>query len=1134
MPSYKKFTCGFFSNSLNFITYNLPTSRAQKDSIFTHLSNILERGYPTRPTHFLENILNDIEPSFSWQNIEGSNPTNLKVFEPYWDPVIKGNDEDSSYPALTFFKERIDQHLPEYSFIKNLLIPECKFEDILFTDPAKFNIPPNSAVDFFLPQADLVIEIDGPQHNVDPQKKIDRRREIALEKHGVATHRIPTKNIHENSDAMSRYFIALKKKLDANKEIQEIKVFLKLETPPFPKFSLELIAISRLQRLLVDFFENSESFDGKEIFEVKSDFNSEIDWPDIAIKDLENSYKIICEHHGSKINFPIKSVRLVDTFSESKDVKKIDLSVLKHNDASQKIIDTIYCFNALSNFNYLESPRDNSKKVFKIEKSEGVDHFKITSFPGLKGSLEKFNRTFLGLEDFRNGQFEIISAAVTNPAVLGLIPTGGGKSLCFQTLGIFEGGCQVIVCPITALIRDHVLELNKFGISERADYISSEKKGADAEYVLAKFKSGLLKFLFVSPEQFQKKEIRAQLRQLGERRLISRVIIDEVHCMSEWGHDFRTSYLNLASTIDSYLNAVPVMCLTATAALRVIEDIQIEFDISDDQVLYFMQDTRDELDFQLISDPNKLERLNEVIKNRVENDQLDNSKAFIVFSAIANDNTRRNRLGVDGISKYLRKQNSNLKIGIFTGKKPKNWVGNEEFEHIGIQNSERKDFAEYKSLVQKKYKENQVAGIIATKAFGMGVNKPNVRLTVHYGIPQSMEALYQEAGRAGRDKKKAECITIFTPEKKVPEDLHDPNSTLENIADIQNKMESQTKGGDLTQLLYFLTNSNKTIPQELEECLAELKSLRNLGSDGIFILSDEQLNEKGESGERPKEKVIFRLKQLGFISDWTVDFKSKQYEVIWKDQSLKELSSSILSTISKYTGDTSESLKKENEIEGILNSESPDKEAALIKVLLEWNYDHFVYQRRQSLKNVYEACENFKDPKQFKEQLENYFRVDKSFSTIGTILKSTPKDCISLVCGLLQNKNGNLVSQNKINNLNATILRYLESYQNNPGVNLLSALLRLQKNEFSNADGKQRFELFLDNFQTFSEFEPMLPELIKLISQFKPEVQEDGFDVIFDRFPNLKLANLVLDFAESNRAEKIVLEDVNRRLEALI
>ena len=104
-----------------------------------------------------------------------------------------------------------------------------------------------------MPQADLVIEIDGPQHNVDPQKKIDRRREIALEKHGVATHRIPTKNIHENSDAMSRYFIALKKKLDANKEIQEIKVFLKLETPPFPKFSLELIAISRLQRLLVDF-----------------------------------------------------------------------------------------------------------------------------------------------------------------------------------------------------------------------------------------------------------------------------------------------------------------------------------------------------------------------------------------------------------------------------------------------------------------------------------------------------------------------------------------------------------------------------------------------------------------------------------------------------------------------------------------------------------------------------------------------------------------------------------------------------------------------------------------------------------------------------------------------------------------
>ena len=195
------------------------------------------------------------------------------------DPVIKGNDEHSSYPAC-FFKERIDQHLPEYSFIKNLPIPECKFEDILFTDPAKFNIPPNSAVDFFC-QSDLVIEIDGPQHNVDPQKLIDAG--ISW-KTWCCNPRIPTKNIHENSDAMSRYFIALKKKLDANKEIQEIKVFLKLENPPFPKFSLELIAISRLQRLLVDFFDNSESFDGKEIFEIKSDFNSEIDWPVLRSK----------------------------------------------------------------------------------------------------------------------------------------------------------------------------------------------------------------------------------------------------------------------------------------------------------------------------------------------------------------------------------------------------------------------------------------------------------------------------------------------------------------------------------------------------------------------------------------------------------------------------------------------------------------------------------------------------------------------------------------------------------------------------------------------------------------------------------------------------------------------------------
>ena len=140
-----------------------------------------------------------------------------------------------------------------------------------------------------------------------------------------------------------------------------------------------------------------------------------------------------------------------------------------------------------------------------------------------------------------------------------------------------------------------MLELNQFGFEKRAEYISAEIVGDEREFILQNLDEGKLKFLFLSPEQFQKAEFRTRLQTLGHKSRINRIVIDEVHCISEWGHDFRTAYLNLADTIASLIPEVPILCLTASAALKVIEDIQIEFKIEDDNILYFMQDSRDEL-----------------------------------------------------------------------------------------------------------------------------------------------------------------------------------------------------------------------------------------------------------------------------------------------------------------------------------------------------------------------------------------------------------------------------------------------------------------------------------------------------------------------------------------------------------
>ena len=197
----------------------------------------------------------------------------------------------------------------------------------------------------------------------------------------------------------------------------------------------------------------------------------------------------------------------------------------------------------------------------------------------------------------------------------------------------------------------------------------------------------------------------------------------------------------------------------------------------------------------------------------------------------------------------------------FSGSRPKNWEAS-DFEHLGLSTPKQKV-----TILQTKgpnaFKQNKLKGIVATKAFGMGVNKPNIRLAIHYGMPQSMESLYQEAGRAGRDKKPANCITLFTREQKVPDELHDPDTSLEKIIKISR--EHETSNGDLSQQLFFLTSSNKAIIIETDECVRELKIAREISKkqdlNGLawLPLREEQDDEHSNRRERTKEKIIYRL-----------------------------------------------------------------------------------------------------------------------------------------------------------------------------------------------------------------------------------------------------------------------------------
>ena len=184
------FSCGFFSESLNFDVTNRRKPKKEVNRNAQSVIDFLERGYPTRPTHYLISKLREHDPNFSWEELKNLEPILLRPFSPDYGSTIKGSDEHQLFPAQTFFNQLIDKHLPDYNFIKNLLIPECKFSDILAFDIEAVGAEQDWEVDFFFPQIDLVIEIDGLQQREHVQRTIDRRRYKILRNHVIRQHRV--------------------------------------------------------------------------------------------------------------------------------------------------------------------------------------------------------------------------------------------------------------------------------------------------------------------------------------------------------------------------------------------------------------------------------------------------------------------------------------------------------------------------------------------------------------------------------------------------------------------------------------------------------------------------------------------------------------------------------------------------------------------------------------------------------------------------------------------------------------------------------------------------------------------------------------------------------------------------------
>jgi len=1081
----KKFSANYCKCNGNFIIKGIKKVSKEIPYISTIkiVKNIINRGNPTIMSKYLKEQYD--------YNIKGDDGyyrllSNSKI---NWSESIKGSNVNLDNPALDFFENVIDEYLGEYSFVKQLILPEAPINDIITNPKEEYR---DMSVDFYIPQINKVIEIDGKQHNY--TKYEDRVRD-ALHKENVI--RIKTEDIRKRTNKLENIMLELKLLLKNSDIINEYRRVLDLNKIDNKK--IELVQIIRLELTMIEMLKAG-------ILDFESNWNLEVrgmslSTVDKAICDLRLWFKMIFDLQ--KINLCLPGYSINDN-----NIKNliIDIDVLKKYDDSCCRQDIIYVRN-----DYFE---DYQKNYYEVECDENYNYKLDYNNKDDEVNLLKVLSNIFEYESFREGQAEIIMSILNRRDTVGILPTGTGKSLCYQLSVLLQPAISLIICPLKSLIKDQKDNMNKIFITNNVK-IDSTMSGKDKFLEFQKVKQAKYQMIWVSPERFQSEDFREVLEFINKNYEISYGVIDEVHCMSEWGHNFRTSYLRLVKTIGKYLPSAILIGLTATASDKVLKDLKIEFG-EEVNIITTTSFIREELFYRVYNckESEKERILFEIIDNLQKQRNVleineEESKAGIIFSPFAKGNRGCEKLANKIATKYPEYKE---KINFF--------VGNNDIQ------SDRQ-----REIVQDAYKNNMSSLLVATKAFGMGIDKDNIRYIIHFGIPGSIESLYQEVGRAGRDGKPAVCYIIHAIpqyiDNKEKETLFRTESSIEEIKQVLKKHGSDIgtwECGDVfDQLELFMKDKKQNEVDDIFATYQKIKGNRTF----VIKANDEETLAK-------EQKNIYKLALLGIVLDWTVTYSPGR---MIKGQSRlltdKEIENNIEGYINKYEYNFSfKNLdeEKDKSIIDILNKDIDDSIYKYIKIISTWYHENILYTRRRAIEQTDEFISSLKSNEDcttdFNKMILDYFRPN-DYNLLLKYACETEQDYIA-VLRLIYNDNQK-VDLEKIKTLKISLDRLLVTNRYNSVLNLLSGILRIYlnvDNEIHDSD----FEYALEKITKLDNKQIIFEEILKISSQMTEKMKNKLNEKLIKYFDSLDFLLLNYKYLQTKEVLNQIIQKEKKKI----